>query len=99
MQQLELDLRDNLGGLFMEGVEVARLFLPGTIKSQLCSLRDRSLAACRLLRSRPQQPWPCLHSLVTSCSDGLREQPASLGLQPGVVVLRLPHCASLPKDS
>ena len=30
VQQLELDLRDNLGGLFMEGVEVARLFLPGT---------------------------------------------------------------------
>ena len=31
MQQLELDLRDNLGGLFLEGVEVARMFLPGRV--------------------------------------------------------------------
>ena len=35
VQRFELDLRDNLGGLFQEGVEVARLFLGGALHTHV----------------------------------------------------------------
>ena len=54
VQQLELDLRDNLGGLFMEGVEVARLFLPGAALQDMRAQNSGSMPAADWNKRAPQ---------------------------------------------